>query len=139
MADKKFEVIEHTADIGLAAYGKDLKEAFANAAYGMTSMVIEPGELGESVVRPIQVSSDDIEGLLVRWLSEFIYFFDTIGLLFKRFDIESLTDTHLKARVFGERYDPQKHRLKRGIKAVTRHMLKVEQKDGVEIRVIFDI
>lgn len=139
MADKRFQIIEHTADIGLAAYGKDLKEAFANAAYGMTSLVVEPGELGESVVRPIEVSSDDKEGLLVRWLSEFIYLFETIGLLSKRFDIESLTATHLKARVFGERYDPQKHHLKRGIKAVTRHMLKVEQNDGVKIRVIFDI
>ncbi|MCJ7808130.1 MAG: archease, partial [Dehalococcoidia bacterium] len=38
---KRFEIIDHTADVGIAAYGEDLKEAFANAAYALFSMMLD--------------------------------------------------------------------------------------------------
>ena len=36
---KRFQIIEHTADVGMIAYGRTLAEAFANAAYGMFSII----------------------------------------------------------------------------------------------------
>lgn len=38
---RRFKLIEHTADIGLVAYGQTLAEAYANAAYGMFSIIAE--------------------------------------------------------------------------------------------------
>ena len=136
---KRFAVIEHTADIGIVAYGSDLKEAFANAAYGFFSLITEPRRIRATIQREIEVRADDLEGLMVAWLGEFIYLFDTEQLLFKKFAIEQISDTHLKARAYGEKADPQRHRLKLGIKAVTRHQLGVVTGDGVKARVIFDI
>ncbi len=136
---KRFAVIDHTADIGIAAYGADLREAFANAAYGLFSLITEPRKLKETLTREIEVEGEDAEDLLVAWLNEFIFLFDAEYLLFRRFAIEELTETHLKAKAYGERFDPRRHPMKRGIKAVTRHMLSSAARDGVEARVLFDI
>ncbi len=132
-----FEVIDHTADIGLAAYGRDLREAFANMAYGMFSLIAELEEVDEKTSREVEVSADDREALLVRWLNELLYLFDVENIIFKRFDITDLEEDRLKAMVYGEKVNPERHHLKAGIKAATYHMLKIEK--GFRVQVIFDV
>ena len=39
--EKEFEILNHTADVGIIAYGADMKEAFANAAKGLFSLITE--------------------------------------------------------------------------------------------------
>lgn len=136
---KDFEILEHTADSGIIAYGRDLRGAFKNAARGMFSLITDLDSIGEVVRRDIELDAPDREGLLVAWLNELIYLFDTDNILFRRFDITELSDNRLKARIYGERVDRAKHELKMEIKAVTYHMLKVSQGDGYRIQVLFDI
>lgn len=135
---KRYELIEHTADVGLIAYGHNLEEAFSNAAYGMFSIMADLSKVGESESRVIEIEEDDIETLLVEWLNSLIYYFDAEGLIFVRFDITSLDEKSLKARCYGEKYDPARHELNLGVKAATYHMLKVD-KEKNEVRVILDI
>jgi len=137
--EKKFEVLNHTADIGIIAYGSSMKEAFANAATGMFSLITELDEIREIEYRDIEVSAPDMESLLVAWLNELIYLFDVDNFLLKRFDISRLTETELKARAYGEKVDTSRHNLKLGIKAATYHMLKVENGKTNMVQVIFDI
>ncbi len=135
-----FEVMDHTADLGLIARGRDLKEAFAGMAYGMFSQIAGLDNVAETESRTVEVSAPDREALLVEWLNELLYLLDAEGLLLKRFDIQELSDTHLRAVVRGEKADPKKHELKMAIKAATYHMLKIEQTgDGFRAQVIFDI
>src|SRR4030065_348531 len=61
---KRYELIEHTADMGLAAYGKDLAGAFANAAYGMFSIIAELEEVKEGESRRIEINEECGEGHL---------------------------------------------------------------------------
>ena len=136
---KDFEILEHTADSGIIAYGRDLRGAFKNAARGMFSLITDLDSIGEVVRRDIELDAPDREGLLVEWLNELIYLFDTYNILFRRFDITELSDNRLKARIYGERVDRAKHELKMGIKAATYHMLKVSQGDGYRVQVLFDI
>jgi len=137
---KKFEIIEHTADVGIAAYGTDLREAFANAAYGLFSLITDIDSVGEDVRHDVEVTADNREELLVAWLSELIYLFEVEGVLFSRFDIAGLGEKKLKAACFGERIDPRRHDIKTGVKAATYHMLRVEQgEDGCRVQVLFDI
>ena len=134
---KDFELIEHTADVGIVAYGTNVKEAFANAARGMFSIITELDEIAEAEYRDIELTAPDQESLLVEWLNELIYLFDTENILFKRFDITQLSNTQLKARAYGEKVS--KHKLKTGIKAATYHMLKVERNNGCRVQALFDI
>jgi SHS2 domain-containing protein len=135
---KRFQFIEHTADMGLIAYGRTLAEAFANAAYGMFSIITELRAVKEIESRRLELHEDDLEALLFGWLNSLIYFFDVEMLLFKRFDISELGEKQLKAICYGEKYDPSRHQLKIGVKSATYHMLKVD-KEKSQVRVIFDV
>jgi SHS2 domain-containing protein len=137
---KRFDVIEHTADTGIVAYGADLREAFANAAYAMFSLMADLECVDEKVCRQIEVEADDRESLVVSWLNELLYLLDVERIVFRRFNVVELSDTSLKAEGWGERLDATRHNLKSGIKAATYHMLRVA-KDSRQhsIRVIFDV
>ena len=135
---KRFQLIEHTADVGLIAYGRGLAEAFANAAYGLFSIIAELKTVKAAESRRVEISGEDIEGLLFEWLNSLIYFFDVEMLLFKRFDIIYLDGNQLKAICHGEKYDPSRHHLKTGVKSATYHMLKVD-KERNQVQVILDV
>jgi protein archease len=135
----RFEVIDHTADVGIVAYGSDLKEAFANSAYGMFSLIADLEEVKEKVSHEIDVQATDQEALLVDWLNELLYLFDVEHVIFKRFDITALSQTSLEAKVYGEKIDTSRHQLKTAVKAATYHMLKIEKNKGVKVRFILDI
>jgi SHS2 domain-containing protein len=137
---KAFEIIDHTADIGIIAYGIDIEELFSNAALALFSLITEPESIEEKSHLNLKVSSEDRDSLLVEWLNELIYFFDAKHILFNRFDIESLTHNELKATCHGEGFDPLKHKIKRGVKAATYHMLKLDKNsDGYKAQIILDI
>lgn len=136
---KDFEILNHTADVGIIAYGADMKQAFANAARGLFSLITELGDVEEALHRDIELTASDEESLLVAWLNELVYQFDTEAIIFKRFDIIELNNTHLKARGYGEKVNSSKHKLKTGVKAATYHMLKVEKNNGCRVQVLFDI
>jgi SHS2 domain-containing protein len=135
---KRYRLLEHTADIGLVAYGQSLSEAFANAAYGLFSIICDLRGVRESESRQVEVKASDIEGLLFDWLNNLIYVFDAELLLLKRFDIREFSANRLKAVCYGEKSDPSRHRLKMGVKSATYHMLKVD-KERNQVRVIFDV
>ena len=137
--EKEYEVLNHTADVGIIAYGKDMKEAFANAAKGMFSLITELDDVEEIERRDIELTAPDQESLLVAWLNELIFLFDVDNILLKRFDITRLSKTHLRATGYGEKVDSTKHKLKLGVKAATYHMLKIENGETNKVQVIFDI
>ncbi|OGN87853.1 MAG: hypothetical protein A2158_08350, partial [Chloroflexi bacterium RBG_13_46_14] len=123
--DKKFEILDHTADIGIIAYGEDLKKAFENAASGMFSLITDLTGIVNDQTRKIDIGSPDRESLLVSWLNELIYLFDVENLIFGKFDIIYLDDNALSAIAYGEKVDLSRHEIRTGIKAATYHMLKI--------------
>ena len=137
--EKEFEIVNHTADVGVIAYGADINEAFANAAKALFSLITELDDVEEVVHRDIELTAPDQESLLVEWLNELIYLFDVENIIFKRFDIIQLSNTHLKARSYGHKVDSSKHKLKTGVKAATYHMLKIDKSSGGKVQVLFDI
>jgi SHS2 domain-containing protein len=135
--EKEFEIIDHTADVGIVAYGDDVNRAFANAGKALFSLITDLDNVEEVTYREIELTAPDQESLLVDWLNELIYLFDTEQFLFKRFDLMQLDETHLKARIYGQKVSG--HKLKIGVKAATYHMLKIEGSNGVKVQVLFDI
>lgn len=136
---KDFEIIDHTADVGIRAYGADLSRAFTNAAKALSSLIINLDDIQESLHQNIELVAPDEESLLVSWLNELIYLFDTEHIIFKRFNITKISETQLKARIYGEKIDISIHKLKTGIKAATYHMLRIRKDKGYRIQVLFDI
>ena len=139
---KPYEVIEHTADIGIRARGRDLKEIFAHTAQGMFSLVVPPEAVRETESVEVNVSAEGgWEPLLFAWLRELLYLFDARHFLGKRFEIRLLEETRLEAEVWGETLDLERHPVDKELKAVTYCEFGLRrQPDGVwQADVIFDI
>ena len=85
---KKYEFIEHTADLGFKAYGATLEELFTNAAAAFSEAMVALEDVSEGTERSIEVEADAPDDLMVSWLSELLYLFDTERLLFKRFQVK---------------------------------------------------
>jgi SHS2 domain-containing protein len=133
--------IEHTADVGLELEAPDLKAAFELAAASMFDLMCDLDGVGDGVSRTIRATSreGDLQGLMVRWLTELLFVFASERLLLSNFDVRRLEDGVIEADVAGEPYDPTRHALKSELKAVTYHALAVEQVDDAWfVRVIFD-
>ncbi len=135
-----FEILDHTADIGIIAYGADVKELFSNAALALFSLITELESIQEKLHLDLEVGSEDRDSLLVDWLNELIYLFDAKHVLLNRFDIGSLTYNALKATCYGEDFDPNKHKIKIGVKAATYHLLRLDTyNSGYKAQIILDI
>lgn len=147
---KDFEILDISGDVGIRAFGKDIEDAFVHAALGMFSLITSLKTIAEEKTIDVTVESDSLDGLLVSWLNELIFYFDTYGFIGKKIIIHelihqaaqpsSLQACKLKATISGEEFDQQRHDGKLLIKAATYHKLSVEKAHGIwEIHVIFDI
>ena len=133
----RWEETEHTADVGIRAYGQTAGELFANAAEGMFSLVADLDGVRPVGEVEVRVTADDAPSLLVKWLSDLLYLHETEHLLFRSFDVR-IEGTSLQGKARGEAIDKQRHELKLVIKAVTYHRLSVDLERGVA-EIIFDI
>jgi len=137
---RPWETFEHTADIGLIARGRTVEELFVHAAEGLIDLMVDPGGLRDGVHVQVAVSAPDREALLVAWLNELLYLVDAQGFLPSRYRIAGITHTDLAADLFGETIDPDRHTLRRLVKAATYHGLRIATTDGEwEARVIVDL
>ena len=142
---KEFEIIEHTADVGIIAYGKNKKEVFINAAKGMFDIITGGNKtLKENFCDRIRVEADNLESLLFAWLNELLYISETKLVILNKFDIKDLSNSKISAEVRGlkiNRLNP-KIEIEKEIKAVTYHWLEIkkDEKSGLwRAQVIFDI
>ena len=138
---KTYELIEHTADVGIKAFGGSLSDCFANAAKGMFDIITDKSAVGSVGQYDITLTAPDIEQLLVDWLSELLFIHSAENIVFGSFNVAVNEKAHsLHAEVFGEPYNNQKHGYGVEVKAVTYHMLKIEKSPaGYVGQVIFDI
>ena len=70
---KPYELIDHTADIAIKAYGKSLSEAFENAAKAMFDIITDSSEIESVGQYDVELEAPDLEQLLVDWLSELLF------------------------------------------------------------------
>jgi len=137
---KRFEVLDHTADIGLIVYGEDLKTLFENAGEAFFHLITDLKKVRRRVEKRIEIKGEDLERLMVDWLSELLYLHDVENLLFKGFKVESVGEGGLKARVKGEPFQEGVHLIKTGVKAVTYHQIEVRKENGRwRAQIIFDL
>jgi SHS2 domain-containing protein len=143
--DKKgYEFLEHTADAYIAAYGKDLAEAFENAAVAMFDVMTEVEKVRSITEAAVEVEGEDEYSLLYSWLEDLLIKSETNRMLYSKFKImhirKSANGLKLEARIWGEKFNPKKHLQKVGVKAVTYHRMGVLKEPGrVTLKFILDI
>jgi SHS2 domain-containing protein len=136
----RFEFFDHTGDQGIRVFGKTLPDLFRHAAQALFQVITDPGTIQLRETRTISLQANDLEELLIDWLNEFIYLFETQGLLFRDFDLISLDAQALKATVRGEPYDESRHPIETTVKSATHHQLHIFREKGLwKAQVILDL
>jgi SHS2 domain-containing protein len=140
----KFEFLEHTADILIAAHGQTLEEAFENAALAMFEVMTDTTKINPNQEETVEVEAEDEYALLYSWLEALLVKFEVNGMLYSKFKIASLQDApdgfKLKAQVWGEKFNAGKHPQKVAVKAVTYHRMEIiKQHEKVTVEFILDI
>ncbi|HYG63059.1 MAG TPA: archease [Thermoanaerobaculia bacterium] len=138
-----YRFLNHTADVAFDVEAPTRDELFAEALAAFTDTLTERETVEERVTRRFELRSSLLDLLLVDWLTELLYSFETEGLLFRRADVRVTEEDGaflLTADARGEAEDPERHQGKVLVKAVTYHGLEVvEEGDGWRARVVFDI
>jgi SHS2 domain-containing protein len=133
-----YEILEHTADVGIRSWGSSREEAFEQAAWGLADILgIRAGEPGE--VRAVQAEATDLEALLVDFLNELLLLHEGEEVGFAAVRVQEASDTAVRAEV--EVLPLQGEPEGTAVKAATYHRLEVrEDEDGhVETRVYLDV
>jgi SHS2 domain-containing protein len=132
------------ADIAFRAWGNDLEETFVAAAHAvMNAMVEDLDAIQGREERILSVEHEALDMLLFNFLQELIYYKDAEQLLLRIQQLR-IADANrpytLQATAVGERLDPDRHRMRVDVKAVTLHRFSLVQTDGGwEASVILDI
>lgn len=134
---ERYVLIDHTADMMIKAFGKNLEECFGNAAYALFDQTVDLSNIGTSETTEIRVSGIDEEDRLFSFLSEMLFIEDADNLILKEFDVRfEGEDVVCTAR--GETLDRTKHRVRSEVKAVTYHMMNIDR-DEPSVTVLFDV
>jgi len=135
-----YELIDHTADIGIKVYAKELKEIFETAARAMFEIIADLNDVELKEKRTIELKSLTTDELLLFWLSELLSQYDAYQILFAKFSVDKISQSSIVANAYGQRLDKNLHEIKTEIKAVTYHDLKLEKiNSGWQAQVIFDV
>ncbi|MFW6048008.1 MAG: archease [Candidatus Natronoplasma sp.] len=134
-----YEQIEHTADVGIHAYGDDLEEAFEETAKAMFSIITDISKVKKKNKRKLEVASENLESLLVNFLSELIYLHEVHNELYRDFDVKIEEEglIRLTASAEGEKIDLERHDMDTAVKAVSYHEISIDSKG--DVRIIFDV
>lgn len=144
MADVGFKFLEHTADILIEAYGRNLKEAFQQAAKALFEVITDTATIGKNCKEHIVISAEDEYSLLFDWLSELLYLFDTTGIVYCHTEIKEIKRSNekliLKATVMGDKLDLEKNEIRTEVKAITYHQMEIKQDENrATVRFLVDI
>jgi SHS2 domain-containing protein len=135
-----YQLLEHTADLGIRVWGKDLKALFINSASAMYDLIVDAGTVRPVKFIKINAKAQDRDELLKNWLSELLYYFHVKDIVFNRFDIVKLDEKKVVSIAMGEKIDEDRHSLQHEIKAVTFHALNIHKTDNrLSTDIIFDI
>ena len=137
---RMFELLEHPSDVGILGRGQSREEALVSVSQGLVSILADPAPFRPLEERHFKAPGLDEAAQIVNWLNEILFFFDTEGLVFVEFEIDSWTAGAISGRARGERFDIGRHEFRTGVKAATYHQFESHQTpDGWEIRVFVDV
>lgn len=135
-----FRLLEHTSDIGISATGANREEALIAASKGLVSIIVDPSPFKAVEERYFKAPGRDEAAQVVNWLNEILFFFDTDGLVFVEFTIDSWTEHEILGHARGERIDIEKHEFRTAVKAATYHQFESRPgPDGWEFRIYVDL
>ena len=138
-----YRFLEHTTDALVEAWGTNLEEALESAAKALMDTILHVESVEEQFKDSIEVKGHDRESLLYNWLEAVLL---KVAIEQKAYRSFQATVEHedtlyrLKATAIGEPLQVAKHMPKTEVKAVTYHLMKIqEESKGTRVKFLLDI
>ena len=132
---------EHTADIGIEVESSNLSEAFEEVSLSFSEIITGGNLPKSSLSKEVNLEADNLDSLLVDFMSYLIVLFDTDFFITgsARLEISNNHNFSLSGNLMGETYDQDTHGYGVEIKAISYHLLVVEEGPPARLRVILDL
>ena len=128
MADeKKYRVLNRSSDLVIKVFGKTQAELFGNSAFALFDILadMEKVEVRDSL--QLEVEGGDRDDLMVNWVRELLYLFQGSDFLVKEVEVQEIKENYVRAEVKGEKFDPDRHEIRREIRAVAYDQSRMEK------------
>jgi SHS2 domain-containing protein len=123
----KYRLTRRQSELAVRVTGGSQADLFANSALALFDVMadVEKIEIKERII--LEVEGTDRDDLMVNWMRELLYLYQSSGYLLKEFNIREVRDTIVKAEVCGEKIDPDRHEIKQEIGSVAFHKSRMEK------------
>jgi SHS2 domain-containing protein len=140
----RYQLTNHTADIGIRLKNKTLSGLFEDAAFALLDIICDTTKVKPAFGRTISVEAINDEELLNLFLSVLLQEFTVKNNLIKKTQVTEIravtSGRKLSAVISGQTYNPKCHTIKAEIKAVTFHNLSIKKTEtGYTAEVVFDV
>lgn len=140
MGEKKYDILKHSSDLTIKVVGKTPEELLSNSAFAVFDLMTDLNKVEERESLPLEAEGVDRDDLIVNWVRELLYLFQVSGYLLKGFEIEEVKDHRVRARVRGEKFNPDTHEIRRELRSVLYQQCRMEKTGNQWIaRVTFEI
>lgn len=138
---KKYRLTKHQSELAVRVIGNSQADLFANSALALFDvMLADMGKVEPRERLPLEVEGTDRDDLMVNWVRELLYLYQSSGYLLKEFRVHQVKDTLVKAEVAGEKLDPDRHEIRQEIAAVAFHKSRMEKTgDQWTAHLIFEV
>ncbi len=135
---KKFEYLEHTADVKIKAYGNNLEETFTNVALGMFNHLTDIEKVKPVIKHELNIKAKRVKSLLYDFLEDLLILLDTDGFILNKIEKISIKEEGeefiLHAICYGDSY--KNYDVNGNIKSITYNDMEITDK---EIIVVVDV
>ncbi|HLD19398.1 MAG TPA: archease [Candidatus Nanoarchaeia archaeon] len=129
---KQFEFVEHTADAEFYSYGSTIEEAYAHAAYAVTSIIVDYKKVKAVLKKIVKIRGKDKEALLYNFIEEIIYLLDAEDFVMHKVQyLEIKKDKNgfsLEAELLGDTVS--NYQSEKAVKAATYNSMEIKQENG---------
>ena len=128
MADeKKYRVLNRSSDLVIKVFGKTQAELFANSAFALFDLLVDMEKVEVRDSLQLEVEGGDRDDLMVNWVRELLYLFQGSDYLVKEVRLQEIKENYVRGEVKGEKFDPDRHEIRREIRAVAYHQSRMEK------------
>ena len=124
---KKYRSFSRSSDLAVKIFGNSQAELFANSAFALFDLMTDVGKVEVRDRLSLEVEGVDRDDLMVNWMRELLYLYQGSGYLLKEFQVLEVKDNYIRGEVRGEKFDPDRHEIRRQIRAVVPHHGRMEK------------
>jgi SHS2 domain-containing protein len=122
-----YRINKHQSEIAVRVTGNSQADLFINSAFALFDVMADMKAIEVKERLPLEVEGSDRDDLMVNWVRELLYLYQSSGYLLREFRVREVKDTIVRAEVGGEKIDPDRHEINQEIASIAFHKSRMEK------------